>query len=152
MPNCVFHIYIYILICIYLSSDGLVVVKLKLITSVAAKMPWHRTEIHDVKHRNATLTVIVTFTQCLVSYNVVISACGKAQQPEKAMSLYQEMTENGVKPDSFTCTGLITAFARVSARSVAIQLVLGLLGRPLSTVQEACLASMKRSICSGDDA
>lgn len=65
-------------------------------------------------------------SQCLVSYNVVISACGKAKQPEKAMSLYQEMEENGVKPDSFTCTGLITAFAKVSALScylVAIQLL-----------------------------
>lgn len=64
---------------------------------------------------NALLLVIVMRAQCLVSYNVVISACGKAQQSERAMSLYLEMKENGVKPDSFTCTGLITAFARVSA-------------------------------------
>lgn len=69
----------------------------------------------------------MTFAQCLVSYNVVISACGKAQQPKKAMLLYQEMMENGVKPDSFTCTGLITAFARVSVRSAAIKLLLSLL-------------------------
>jgi pentatricopeptide repeat domain-containing protein 1 len=47
----------------------------------------------------------------LVTFNTLISACGKAGQFSEALELHAKMQARGLKPDNFTVCSLITAAA-----------------------------------------
>jgi len=48
----------------------------------------------------------------LITYNALISAFGKAKQPEQALETLQTMKRQGVVPDVITCNALISACER----------------------------------------
>ena len=49
----------------------------------------------------------------LITYSVVISACGEYRLPEGALQLFDEMQQQGIKPKSITCKEVICAEGRI---------------------------------------
>ena len=58
----------------------------------------------------------------VVSYNAMLSVCGKCGRVEEAISLFEEMKEEGVEPDHFTYSILISTCESQSMESKAIKL------------------------------
>ena len=44
-----------------------------------------------------------------ITYNALISACGKGKQPEQALNVFEAMVQQGVVPDATTYNALISA-------------------------------------------
>ena len=45
----------------------------------------------------------------IVTYNTLMSACGKAGMFDTVQDLFEDMQDKGIQPDAFTLTALITA-------------------------------------------
>jgi pentatricopeptide repeat protein len=58
----------------------------------------------------------------LVTFNTLISACGKAGKYSEALDLYERMQQSGLDPDSFTICSLITAAGKVGRWRAALEL------------------------------
>lgn len=54
----------------------------------------------------------------LVTYNTLISACGKAGMYDQVQKMFQEMQDRGIQGDAFTMCGMITACEKVSSISL----------------------------------
>ena len=48
----------------------------------------------------------------MITYSVVISACGKCGMPERALQLFDELQQQGLEPNVITYTAVISANGR----------------------------------------
>lgn len=58
----------------------------------------------------------------LVTFNTLISACGKAGQFAEALELHAKMQRRGLKPDNFTVSSLIVAASKAGRWQAAREL------------------------------
>lgn len=79
----------------------------------------------------------------LVTYNTLISACGKAGMYDQVQNIHAEMQAKGINGDVFTMCGLITACERVChAAKVMLCCCLHPATIVLAVIRPVCLQCM----------
>ena len=49
---------------------------------------------------------------CVITFNILISACGKSNQLKQALEVFAAMKQHGVVPNVVTFNALISAYKR----------------------------------------